>query len=241
MARVGARGEKQKQILRLRASRYAQDDSRGGRTAQDDIRKALGETFVLNDRVNQLLLENLDAGALRQAQGKLWRAKPPGSGVRTIAAIFSHMHNVRRKWLRLSLPDGLRPVSPLNQKKVECAPLHLKLPAELDRMRCTQKQAAKALKESAQLCAEMIADTRVKQFVRDGWASPWNVEDAAGAMKMLAYMVSHEAHHRGQVCMLAHQMGYRLPMKVMSRMWAWERLAFSDQRSAVRKGKSKAD
>lgn len=161
-------------------------------------REALGETFLLNDRVNQLLLENLDAGA--------WRAKPPGKGVRTIAAIFSHMQNIRRKWIRLSAP-------------------HLKLPAELNRMRCTQKQAAKALKESAQLCAEMIADTRVKEFVRDGWAPPWNVEDAAGAMKMLAYMVSHEAHHRGQVCMLAHQMGYRLPMKVMAKMWTWEGLA----------------
>jgi uncharacterized damage-inducible protein DinB len=177
---------------------------------QDDVREGFGELFLLNDRVNQLLLEYLDPKALRQAQGRLWRAKPPGvgGGVRTTAAIFTHMHNVRRKWLRLSAP-------------------HLKLPPELDRTQCTQKQAAAALAESAQLCAEMIAeavspDGRVKQFVRDGWARPWNLEDTAGAVKMLAYMVSHEAHHRGQVCMLAHQMGYRLPMKVMARMWAWE-------------------
>jgi uncharacterized damage-inducible protein DinB len=209
----------------------------------NDLREALGDTFLVNDRVNQLLIENLDA--------KAWRAKPPGKGVRTIAAIFSHMHNVRRKWVRLSAP-------------------HLKLPPELDRARCTQKQAAAALKESAQLCAEMLSDARVTQFVRDGWARPWGLAVQAtalphptdddlsvhpvnedlftgtpvvgtpvrakaktktpktktpGAAAMLAYMVSHEAHHRGQVCMLAHQMGYRLPMKAMSEMWNWEGLA----------------
>ena len=31
------------------------------------------------------------------------RAKPPGKA-RTIAAIFTHMHNVRSKWIRLSAP-----------------------------------------------------------------------------------------------------------------------------------------
>jgi uncharacterized damage-inducible protein DinB len=41
---------------------------------------------------------------------------------------------------------------------------------------------------------------------------------------MLCYMISHEAHHRGQVCMLAHQLGFRLPNKVMSGIWNWEKL-----------------
>lgn len=177
----------------------------------DDFRQALGEAFLVNDRVNQLLLESLDA--------EVWRAKPPG-GVRTIAAIFAHMHNIRRKWVRLSPPHHA------NTARVGdpgSAP-QFKLPAELDRARCTQKQTAKALKESAQSCAEMLSDVRVEKFVRDGWAKPWGLENESGAVMMLAYMVSHEAHHRGQVCMLAHQMGYRLPMKVMSKMWAWEGL-----------------
>ena len=42
--------------------------------------------FAANDRMNQVLIEHLDPAA--------WRAKPPGN-VRTIAAIFTHMHNVR--------------------------------------------------------------------------------------------------------------------------------------------------
>ncbi|MGC2194809.1 MAG: DinB family protein [Terriglobales bacterium] len=37
-------------------------------------------------------------------------------------------------------------------------------------------------------------------------------------------MLSHEAHHRGQVCMLAHQLGFPLPIEVTSGLWNWERL-----------------
>jgi uncharacterized damage-inducible protein DinB len=39
---------------------------------------------------------------------------------------------------------------------------------------------------------------------------------------MFAYMVVHDAHHRGQVCMLAHQLGF--PIKDAYRMWVWETL-----------------
>ena len=163
-----------------------------------DFRQALLETYAVNDRMNQLLLEHLDPGA--------WRAKPPGGKGRTIAAIFAHIHNIRRKWLRLSAP-------------------HLKLPASLDRARCTQKQVMAALAESAARCSEMLAEAlvrpkgRVKNFRRDGWARPW----PAGAA-MFAYMVSHDAHHRGQVCMLAHQLGFPLPVKAAYEIWNWEKL-----------------
>ena len=61
--------------------------------------------------------------------------------------------------------------------------------------------------------------SRVRQFLRDGWARPW----PAGAA-MFAYMISHEAHHRGQVCMLARQMGFRLPGKANYGLWNWEKL-----------------
>ncbi len=163
-----------------------------------DFRQALLETYAVNDRMNQILLEHLAPAA--------WRAKPPGGKGRTIAAIFAHVHNIRRKWLRLSAP-------------------HLKLPAPLDRTRCTQKQASAALAESAARCSEMLADAlsgaegRVKKFRRDGWARPW----PAGAA-MFAYMISHDAHHRGQVCMLAHQLGLKLPVKAAYRIWVWEKL-----------------
>ena len=162
-----------------------------------EIRDVLIETFAVNEVMNQLLLEHLDARA--------WRAQFPGSEGRTIAAIFTHVHNVRCKWLRLSAP-------------------HLKRPPRLDRARCTLKQAREALAKSGALCSQMLAEalapkSRVKKFHRDGWAQPW----PAGAA-MFAYMFAHEAHHRGQVLMLAHQLGHRLPVKVWAGIWQWERL-----------------
>lgn len=163
-----------------------------------DSCRVLVESYGVNERMNQVVLEHLDATA--------WRTSLPGSKGRTIAAIFSHMHNVRRKWLRLSAP-------------------HLTVPAALDRSRCTQTQAGAALAESGTRCSEMIAEalsgapTQVESFCRDGWAKPW----PAGAA-MVAYMISHDAHHRGQICMLAHQLGLPLPAKATAEMWGWERL-----------------
>ena len=152
--------------------------------------------FAVNDRMNQVLIEHLDPA--------VWRAKPPGR-VRTIAAIFTHMHNVRTKWVRLTAP-------------------HLKVPAQLNRAHCTPAQACAGLAESAARCGEMLAEGfddggRVSVFQRDGWAQPWPV-----GVEMLCYMVAHEAHHRGQVCMLAHQLGFPLPHGVGDGTWNWEKL-----------------
>jgi uncharacterized damage-inducible protein DinB len=151
-----------------------------------------GETYAINDRMNQLLLEHLDPRA--------WRAAVPGERGRTIAAIFAHVHNVRCKWIRLSAP-------------------HVGVPAQLDRARCTPRQARIALARSAARCVAMLTDPEVTTFLRDGWGKPW----PAGP-SMLGYMLTHDAHHRGQVCMLAHQLGFRLPTTVTAGMWAWERL-----------------
>jgi uncharacterized damage-inducible protein DinB len=152
--------------------------------------------FAVNDRMNQMLIEHLEPTA--------WKAKPPGK-VRTIAAIFTHMHNVRSKWVRLTAP-------------------HLKVPRQLDRARCTPQQARAGLAESAACCAEMLAEAlggggRVERFRRDGWGRPWPV-----GPEMLCYMLSHEAHHRGQVYLLARQLGFPLPKEVMYGIWNWEKL-----------------
>jgi uncharacterized damage-inducible protein DinB len=162
--------------------------------------RAAVQIFAANDRMNQILIEQLDPAAWRAKT----TAKPPGK-VRTIAAIFTHMHNVRCKWVRLTAP-------------------HLKVPAQLNRARCTPLQARAGLGESAARCAKMLAEGlggggRVEKFRRDGWARPWPL-----GVEMLCYMLSHEAHHRGQVCMLAHQLGFPLPIKVTSGLWNWEKL-----------------
>jgi uncharacterized damage-inducible protein DinB len=40
---------------------------------------------------------------------------------------------------------------------------------------------------------------------------------------VLTYFVAHEAHHRGQIVMVARQTGHRLPVKTISALWQWKR------------------
>jgi uncharacterized damage-inducible protein DinB len=170
------------------------------KTRFEEMRDVLIETYAANDAMNQLLLVNLDPRA--------WRSVLPGGkrGGRTIAAIFAHLHNNRLVWLKHSAP-------------------HLKSPVALDPFRCTMKQAAAAHRKSAAQCLVMLKDAlsadaerKVSNFSRGDWSQTW----PAGAT-MFAYMFSHDAHHRGQITMLAHQLGYRLPVKAWAGIWWWEK------------------
>jgi uncharacterized damage-inducible protein DinB len=170
-------------------------------SARTEIRDVLVEAYAINDAMNQLVLSRLDQRA--------WRAEPPGEkgNGRTIAAIFAHLHNNRLSWIKNSAP-------------------HLKRPTPLDPDRCTMKQASAAHKKSAAQCLKMLTDAlstdpnrRVTKFSRGSWAQTW---PAGGTM--FAYMFSHEAHHRGQILMLAHQLGYRLPDEAAYGVWQWDKL-----------------
>jgi uncharacterized damage-inducible protein DinB len=171
--------------------------SAAARSKPDDLGRTAARMFTANDRLNQIVIDALPPA--------IWNAQPPGK-VRTIAAIFSHMHNIRTKWIRLTAP-------------------HIKVPPRLDKSRCTPDEARAALADSAAGCAQMLTEAlagsrrRIAAFRRDGWARPWPAN-----AEMLCYMLVHEAHHRGQVCMLAHQLGFRLPNKVISDIWSWEKL-----------------
>jgi uncharacterized damage-inducible protein DinB len=165
-------------------------------TYDDFVNTSAVRIFAANERMNQILIEHLPS--------TIWNAKPPGN-TRPIAAIFSHMHNVRTKWLRLTAP-------------------HIKVPPQLNRAHSTPQIASASLKESAARCEEMLAEAlgatkRIHKFRRDALARPWPV-----GPEMLCYMLSHEAHQRGQICMLAHQLGSPLPGKLTSRLWNWESL-----------------
>ena len=167
-----------------------------------DAREALLATYAINDAMNQLILAHLDP--------KAWRAKvpgPAGAGGRTIGAIFVHLHNVRLRWLKRNAP-------------------YLKRPAPLDPHRSTLKQAASALEKSGEQCLKMLAEAlsvhpkrRIRTFQRDSWMPSWSANAT-----MFAYMFGHEAHHRGQILMLAHQLGYRVDPAKIYPIWYWDKL-----------------
>lgn len=122
-----------------------------------------------------------------------WSAKLPDSKGRTIAAIVAHMQNVRVMWLKAAKADDV--------------------PDQLDRATVTPAQAARALESSRAAlhklsCRALEADGRIKGFR----------PDVAG---FIGYLIAHDAHHRGQIAMLARQLGHPLPHKAMFGMWEW--------------------
>ena len=148
--------------------------------------ESLLNAFETNERINQFLLENLP--------GEAWRAKPPEGKGRDIAAIVSHMHNVRVMWLKAAAKGS-------------------KIPEQLEKSTVTVAQAAKALDQSfvaleAVLKSALESDGRVKGFR----------PDVAG---FVGYLIAHDAHHRGQISMLARQVGHPISQKAMFGMWEW--------------------
>jgi uncharacterized damage-inducible protein DinB len=123
-----------------------------------------------------------------------WKAKPSDGKGRTIAAIVAHMHNVRVMWLKVSAKGS-------------------EIPAQLNRATVTPSQAQRALEQSSQALSDLIrhaleSDGRIKGFR----------PDVAG---FVGYLIAHDSHHRGQIAMLARQLGQPLPQKITFGMWEW--------------------
>ena len=98
-------------------------------TQQTELKKSIREVWAVNEAMNQLLLQHIDDRA--------WRAEPPPGG-RTLAAIFSHIHNDRLMWMTVWAKGRRRP-PPTSRHKL------------------TRKQAARALARSAAALAEVFA------------------------------------------------------------------------------------
>ena len=124
-----------------------------------------------------------------------WRAKPAGGKGRTSAAIVAHMHNVRVMWLKAAKAKDI--------------------PAQLDRATVTPAQAVKGMTSSRGALHALI-ETSLKS---DGRVRSFRPEVAG----FIAYLITHDAHHRGQLTMLARQLGHPLPQKAVFGMWEWGR------------------
>jgi uncharacterized damage-inducible protein DinB len=130
---------------------------------------------------------------LENIPDEAWNAEPPGGKGRDIPAIVAHIHNVRLMWLKAAGKD-------------------IELPEKLERS-SSKKEAATALDASFQALDTLIGDAlrgdgRIKSFK----------PDAAG---FVGYLIAHDAHHRGQIVMLARQVGHPLPQKAVFGMWEW--------------------
>lgn len=138
--------------------------------------------------------ERINQYLLANLPAEAWRADPPGDKGRNIASVVAHMHNVRVMWLKAAAKES-------------------KIPDQLNKHTATIAQASKALQQSSEALVAVMqpalaGDGRIKGFK----------PDVAG---FIGYLIAHDAHHRGQICMLARQVGHSLPQKAIFGMWEW--------------------
>jgi len=161
-----------------------------------EAQDALLTAWNTNSRVTAFLIERLPA--------PLWRATIPGIPTRTVRSVAAHLHNARCSWVRtLGGEHGIA------------------IPTRVDQRTVTPRQLVSALKRSSRGIAALLelGNSHGGQ-VPPSRAYVWR-NLPLDAEHVLTYFVAHEAHHRGQIVMVARQLGYRLPQGVTGGLWQW--------------------
>ena len=126
----------------------------------------------------------------------IWRQFPVSSKRRNIATTFAHMHNVRAMRLVMSAKETTPP-------------------AKLDRAKATPAQVRKGLTQSAKAMARLVKRTlenggHVKNYRPD-------------VVALVCAAITHEAHHRGQICHWARELGSPIRAEQQLALWEWDK------------------
>jgi uncharacterized damage-inducible protein DinB len=162
----------------------------------NDLDATLLTAWRTNSRVTAYLIEHVPAA--------LWDVPLPGAPRRTVRMIAGHVHNARCMWLKT-----------LGQE------YGIAVPALVDRRKVTRRELLSALKRSSRgiealLALGIAAGGQVPPSKAYVWRNlPLDVPH------VLTYFVAHEGHHRGQIVMLARQLGHRLPSSISDGLWLW--------------------
>jgi len=157
---------------------------------------ALLTAWRTNSRVTAYLVEHVPAG--------LWDVPVPGAPRRTVRMIAGHLHNARCMWVKtLGREHGIA------------------VPASVDRHKVSRQELLSALERSSR---------GIEALLELGIAAGGHVPPSKGYIwrnlpldvpHVLTYFVAHEGHHRGQIVMLARQLGHRLPSEISAGLWQW--------------------
>jgi uncharacterized damage-inducible protein DinB len=177
--------------------------------SRPDLADTLVPAWRTTNRITVFLVEHLSPA--------LWAANVPGARRRTVRMIAGHIHNARRMWIRtLGQEHGIE------------------IPGAVDRHRASAKQVVQALDRSSRGMISLLTlgcdhGGRIPASAAYTWRNlPLDVGH------VLAYFVAHEAHHRGQIVMIARQLEFRLPVEVTAGLWHWSQRAKEAQRRPPR-------
>jgi uncharacterized damage-inducible protein DinB len=169
-------------------------------SSRRDLTDALVPVWRTNNKITVFLIEHLSP--------KLWVAAVPGAPRRTVRMLAGHIHNARCMWIKtLGQAHGID------------------VPEAVDRRRVTPKQLVRALNRSSRGMVSLLQlGCDHGGTIPPSAAYTWrNLPLDVG--HVLAYFVAHEGHHRGQIVLLARQLGYRLPAQVTGGLWQWSQRA----------------
>jgi uncharacterized damage-inducible protein DinB len=120
--------------------------------------------------------------------------------------IAGHIHNARCMWIRtLGKEHGIA------------------VPGSVNRHRVGRRELRTALATSSRGIASLLRlglDRGGKLPASKAYVFR-NLPLDVG--HVLTYFVAHEGHHRGQLVLLARQLGHRLPLEVTTGLWQWTR------------------
>ena len=162
-----------------------------------DLRASVLGAWRTNNRVTTELIQRLPPA--------LWELSIPDVPRRTIRTIAAHLHNSRCSWLKTLGGEHGIPT-----------------PVRVDHRQVTPRQLVTALKRSS---------AGMEALLKLGLASEGEVPMSKGYVwrnlsldvgHVLTYFVAHEAHHRGQIVMVARQTGHRLPNTTTGALWWWK-------------------
>ncbi|MBL8978693.1 MAG: DinB family protein [Gemmatimonadetes bacterium] len=168
----------------------------------------IGPAWVTNARVTEDLVRALPM--------RVFRAPIPALPRRTVRAMAVHLHNSRCRWIRT-----------LGQ------PLGIKVPRLLDPTVAGKPALLRALRESADAMEALFRmacerDGHLPATRRYVWRNL-----ALDVGHLLTYFVAHEAHHRGQLLLVARQLGMPVEKAAADHVWWWK-----PAKSAPRKQRS---
>ncbi|WP_127582484.1 DinB family protein [Paenibacillus koleovorans] len=131
---------------------------------------------------------------LEALQDEVLTASPGRTG-RNIGEQWHHISKVRLMWLKQSAPELIEGAD------------------EPDKSIAGDKNALRSFLEQTgalieQLLEKGLAEGKIKGFKPHPTA-------------FLGYLIAHESHHRGQIALLARQLGHPLDKKTAFGLWEW--------------------